>query len=57
VLTAHAAATQSVTNMNALQGLVPVTTLGNTDAGRAALASNLTVSRGGLRITNLRGTR
>jgi hypothetical protein len=44
VLAAHGAAAQSVTNVNALQGLVPVTTLGNTDAGRAALASNLTVT-------------
>ena len=30
--------------MNALQGLVSLTTLGNTDAGKAALASNLTIT-------------
>ena len=43
-LTAHGAAAQSVTNMNALRGLVSLTTLGNTDAGKAALASNFTVT-------------
>ena len=44
VLAAHGAAAQSVTNLNALQGLVSLTTLGNTDAGKAALASNLTIT-------------
>ena len=39
-LTAQAAAPLSVANMNALQGLAPVTALGNTDPGKAALASN-----------------
>jgi len=43
-LTAQGAATLDVTNMNALRGLVSVATLGNTDAGKAALASNLTVT-------------
>jgi PAP2 superfamily protein len=43
-LTAHGAATLSVTNVNALRGLVSLTTLGNTDAGKAALASNFTVT-------------
>ena len=43
-LTAHGAAAQSVTNMNALRGLVSLTTLGKTDAGKAALASNFTVT-------------
>ena len=32
---------QSPTNLNALQGLLPVSTLNNTDAGRAALVANL----------------
>ena len=44
VLAAHGAAAQSVTNMNALQGLVSLTTLGNTNSGKAALASNLTIT-------------
>ncbi|MGC2462935.1 MAG: phosphatase PAP2 family protein [Steroidobacteraceae bacterium] len=43
-LTAHAAAMLSVTNMNALEGLAPMTALGETDAGKAALASNFTVT-------------
>jgi membrane-associated phospholipid phosphatase len=43
-LTVHGAAAQSVTNMNALRGLVSLTTLGKTDAGKAALASNFTVT-------------
>jgi PAP2 superfamily len=43
-LAAHAAAMLSVTNMNALQGLAPVTALGNTDTGKAALASNFTIT-------------
>ena len=37
-LTAHASATLSMTNLNALQGLVPVTAPGNTDAGKGALS-------------------
>ena len=44
VLMAHGAAAQSVTNMNAMRGLVSVTTLGITGAGKAALASNFTVT-------------
>ncbi|MGB6438341.1 MAG: phosphatase PAP2 family protein [Methyloceanibacter sp.] len=43
-LAAHAAAMLSVTNMNALEGLAPITALGNTDAGKAALASNFTIT-------------
>ena len=43
-LTAHGAATLGVANMNALEGLAPITALGNTDAGRAALASNFTIT-------------
>jgi PAP2 superfamily len=43
-LTAHAAAMLSVTNMNALEGLAPITALRNSEAGRAALASNFTVT-------------
>jgi hypothetical protein len=43
-LAAHREATLSVTNLNALHGLVSLTTLGNTDAGRAALASNFTIT-------------
>jgi PAP2 superfamily protein len=43
-LAAHGAATQSVTSMNALRGLASLSTLGNTSAGKAALASNLTVT-------------
>jgi PAP2 superfamily len=35
---------QSPSNLIALQGLVPVSTLDNTDAGKAALAANLTVT-------------
>ena len=33
-----------MTNLNALHGLVSLTTLGNTDAGRAALVSNFTIT-------------
>ena len=44
VLTAHAAAMMSVTNMNALEGLAPMAALGNSVAGKAALASNFTVT-------------
>src|SRR6476646_1231892 len=43
-LAAHAAAMLSGTNMNALEGLAPITALGNTDAGKAALASNFTIT-------------
>src|SRR6478609_3413662 len=43
-LTAHAESILSVTNLNALHGLVSLTTLGNTDAGRAALTSNFTIT-------------
>jgi membrane-associated phospholipid phosphatase len=43
-LTAHGAATLGVANMNALEGLAPITALGNTDAGRASLASNFTIT-------------
>lgn len=43
-LTAQGAGAQSVTNMNALRGLVSLTILGNTDAGKAALTSNFTVT-------------
>jgi membrane-associated phospholipid phosphatase len=43
-LTAHGAATLGVANMNALEGLAPITALGNTDAGKAALTSNFTVA-------------
>ena len=35
---------QTVTNLNALQGLAPVSTLENSAAGRAALAANLAVT-------------
>src|SRR5262245_21127327 len=43
-LAAPGEAMLSVTNLNALHGLVSLTTLGNTDAGRAALASNFTIT-------------
>jgi hypothetical protein len=43
-LTAHGAATLGVANMNALEGLAAITALGNTDAGRASLASNFTIT-------------
>jgi membrane-associated phospholipid phosphatase len=43
-LTAHGAATLGVANMNALEGLAPISALGNTDAGRASLASNFTIT-------------
>ena len=43
-LTAHGAATLGVANMNALEGLAPITALGNTNAGEAALASNFTIT-------------
>ena len=44
VLTAHAAEMMSVTNMNALEGLAPMAALGNSAGGKAALASNFTVT-------------
>src|SRR5262249_35571599 len=43
-LAADAAAVLSVANMNALQGLAPVSALGNTDPGKAALASNFKIT-------------
>jgi hypothetical protein len=43
-LTAHGAATLGVTNMKALEGLAPMAALGNTAAGKAALARNLTIT-------------
>lgn len=43
-LSASAAVAQSPANLQALQGLAPVTALGNTEAGRAALARNLAVT-------------
>jgi PAP2 superfamily protein len=46
VLMFSAADAQSPTDMAALQGLAPVTTLSKSDAGRAALAANFTVTGG-----------
>jgi hypothetical protein len=43
-LAAPGEAALTVTNLNALHGLVSLTTLGNTDAGRAALVSNFTIT-------------
>ena len=43
-LAADAAAVLSAANMNALQGLAPVSALGNTDPGKAALASNFKIT-------------
>ena len=44
-LTAHGiVAAQSQTNMNALEGLAPIAALGNSVAGRAALATNFTIT-------------
>lgn len=43
-LAARGEAMLSVTNLNALRGLVSLTTLGNTEAGKAALASNFTIT-------------
>jgi membrane-associated phospholipid phosphatase len=43
-LTARAAAILDVTNMNALEGLAPAAALGNSVTGKAALASNFTVT-------------
>ncbi len=39
-----ATAAESLTSLNVLRGLVPVTTLDNTEAGRAALAENFRVT-------------
>lgn len=44
LLSPGTAAAQSATSLTVLRGLVPVTTLNDTDAGRAALAANLTVT-------------
>lgn len=44
LLTPGTAAAQSVTSLNVLRGLAPVTTLNGTQAGRAALAANFTVT-------------
>jgi autotransporter-associated beta strand protein len=46
VFCASAARAQTAINLNALQGLVPVSVLGQTAAGRAALASNYTITYG-----------
>ena len=43
-LTAHAAAILDATNMKALEGLAPAAALGNSVTGKAALASNFTVT-------------
>jgi hypothetical protein len=43
-LTAHAAVILDVPNMNALEGLAPMAALGNSVAGKTALASNFTVT-------------
>lgn len=47
------AAAQSITNMAVLRGLAPVTALSNTDASRAALAANYTVT-GGIQTGTIR---
>ncbi|MCV7134429.1 phosphatase PAP2 family protein [Mycobacterium hodleri] len=44
LLSPGTATAQSVTSLTVLRGLTPVATLDNTDAGRAALAANLTVT-------------
>jgi membrane-associated phospholipid phosphatase len=44
LLAAHGADAQSKTNLQALQGLVPFSTLGNTEAGKAALAANYSIT-------------
>jgi membrane-associated phospholipid phosphatase len=44
VFQAIPALAQSPTNLTALQGLVPISALSNTEAGRAALAANLAVA-------------
>jgi outer membrane autotransporter protein len=38
------ASAQTAVNLNALQGLIPFSTLGNTAAGKAALSSNFTIT-------------
>ena len=40
LLSPGTAAAQSVTSLNVLRGLTPVTTLNNTEAGRAALSGD-----------------
>ncbi|WP_198951891.1 phosphatase PAP2 family protein [Mycobacterium sp. AT1] len=44
LLSPGTATAQSATSLTVLRGLTPVATLNNTDAGRAALAANLTVT-------------
>jgi hypothetical protein len=44
VLSTPAATAQSAANLMALQGLAPVSTLQNSDAGRAALAADVTIT-------------
>jgi len=44
VFAAHGALAQSATNLQALQGLSPFSALGNTVAGKAALAANYSVT-------------
>jgi membrane-associated phospholipid phosphatase len=44
LFSATGALAQSATNLQALQGLAPFSTLGNTQAGRAALAANYSVT-------------
>ena len=44
LLSPGTATAQSVTSLAVLRGLVPVTTLNNTEEGRAALAANFTVT-------------
>jgi PAP2 superfamily len=44
VVAATGAQAQTAANLNALRGLAPVSALGNTDAGKKALAANLTVT-------------
>lgn len=44
-LSATSAAAQSATNLSALRGLAPITSLGDSYAGNAALAANLSITR------------
>jgi hypothetical protein len=44
LLSPGTATADSLTSLNVLRGLTPVTTLNNTEAGRAALAANLSVT-------------
>jgi hypothetical protein len=44
ILSANSASAQSPTNLIALRGLVPISTLENTAAGKASLAANLAVT-------------